>query len=231
MNLSRKLALAVALSFALPLAARADAEQDAIVKDLLAGNKLYAQGVASGLPDIGPARRTALASAQNPKAIVLGCADSRVPPEHVFRQGLGDVFVTRIAGNVPMSGMVASIEYAVEHLGTKVLLVMGHQSCGAVKAAVAEYDAAAAGTHTALTPDLFHLVDEILPAVDWAVKTHQRDVLDASVHMNARMAAQTLLDRSEVVRTAWKQGELKIVVGYYNLGTGVVTLERDVELR
>jgi carbonic anhydrase len=231
MILSRKLALAVALSFALPLAARADAEQDQIVKDLLAGNKLYAQGATSGLPDIGPTRRSALVAGQNPKAIVLGCADSRVPPEHVFRQGLGDVFVTRIAGNVPMSGMIASIEYAVEHLGTKVLFVMGHQSCGAVKAAVAEYDAVAAGTHTALTPDLFHLVDAILPAVDWAVKTHQKDVLDASIHMNARMAAQSLLDQSEVVRTAWEKGELKIVVGYYNLGTGLVTVEKDVELR
>src|SRR5690242_1822930 len=133
MNLSRKLALAVALSFALPIAARADAEQDQIVKDLLAGNKRYAQGATSGLPDIGPTRRSALVAGQNPKAIVLGCADSRVPPEHVFRQGLGDVFVTRIAGNVPMSGMIASIEYAVEHLGTKVLFVLGHQSCGAVK--------------------------------------------------------------------------------------------------
>jgi carbonic anhydrase len=231
MNLSRKLALAVALVVALPFAAGATSEQDQVVKELLAGNRLFAQGVTSGLPDVGPARRSELVASQSPKAIVLGCADSRVPPEHVFRQGLGDIFVTRIAGNVPMSGMIASVEYGVEHLGTKVLLVMGHHGCGAVKAAVAEQDAVAHGTHTALTADLKSLVGEILPAVNWAVTTRQRDVLDASIHMNARLAAQHLLDRSEVVRHAWETGELKVLVGVYDLATGVVTIEKDVELR
>jgi carbonic anhydrase len=216
----KKLAVA-ALAFALPLAALATPEQDAILDDLREGNALYARDSRSGFPGIDSARRASLVAAQNPKAIVLGCSDSRVPPEHIFRQGLGDLFVARIAGNVPMSGIVASVEYAVEHLHTPVLLVLGHASCGAVKATIDQL-AAPGG----LTPDLQALVDEIIPSVLEAQRRHPEDLLGATIEVNAHQAAEHLVERSNVVREAFERGELEIVVGLYALDTGKVKLER-----
>lgn len=198
------------------------ASQKAIIEDLLDGNLAFAKNKRSGLPDIGPARRAELVAGQAPKAIILSCSDSRVPPEHVFRQGLGDVFVSRVAGNVPLEGEVASIEYAVEHLKVPVLMVLGHSSCGAVTAAVQQSQAG-----TELTPALTALVNEIMPAVTQAEASlpPNGDLVDATIHVNARLAATHLLERSAVVREAVEVGSLKVLVGIYELASGLVTLE------
>ena len=195
---------------------------DQIVEDLLDGNRAFARGRKSRLPEIGPERRAELVAGQAPKAIILSCSDSRVPPEHVFRQGLGDIFVSRVAGNVPLTGEIASIEYAVEHLKVPVLLVLGHSSCGAVTAAVAQSQAA-----TELTPALTALVNEIMPAVTEAERMLPAgsDLVDATIHVNARLAASSLLERSAVVREAAEAGHLKVVVGIYDLASGLVALE------
>lgn len=220
MNSKTKLAaVAVVLALSLPVAALANEEQDLILKDLSYGNALFVRDSKYGFPAIDSARRTFLTTGQNPKAIVLSCVDSRVPPEHVFRQGLGDIFVARIAGNVPMSGMIASVEYAVEHLHTPVLVVMGHGSCGAVKATVDQL-----GAPGGLTPDLQALVNEIMPAVLEARSHHPADLVAESVKVNAWDAARNLVKRSAVVREAFESGELKIVVGIYDLATGAVKL-------
>ena len=135
------LALLLALHLrTLALDARVAAEQDAVIEELLEGNEAFAHGVTISRSQISAdLRRSTDLSSQKPKAIVLSCADSRVPVEHVFRQGVGDLFVVRLAGNVPMKlgGTIASVEYALEHIGTpKVLVVLGHAKCGAVKSTI-----------------------------------------------------------------------------------------------
>lgn len=196
--------------------------QKAIIEDLLDGNLAFAKNKRNGLPDIGPARRAELVAGQAPKAVILSCSDSRVPPEHVFRQGLGDVFVSRVAGNVPLEGEIASIEYAVEHLKVPVLMVLGHSSCGAVTAAVQQ-----SRSGTELTPALTALVNEIMPAVTQAEANlpANGDLVDATIHVNARLAVTHLLARSAVLREAEEAGTLKVLVGIYELASGLVTLE------
>lgn len=224
MRSKNHLVLALALAIALPFTALADEAQDQIVAELLAGNAAFASDSAAPLPDVSSSRRAALVAAQHPKAAVLSCADSRVPPEHVFRQGLGDLFVERIAGNVAMSGMIASAEYAVEHLGVHVLVVLGHHKCGAVAAAV---DQVTSPSPAPLTKDLSRLVDEIEPAVlsAQAKLAPGGDLAHDAVHANARLAAQNLVERSKLLRDAVRSGELTIVVAVYDLATGVVTPE------
>ncbi len=219
------LALLLTLALALPLAARAQAvttaaTQDQIVAELLWNNFLYAHGLPVFPQDVSPRLRQSLVAAQAPKAIILSCADSRVPPEHVFRQGLGKIFISRIAGNVPMIGEIATIEYAVEHLGVPVLMVLGHTSCGAVKAAVGQYT-----TPSELSPALTALVDEIMPAVVAAAAQHPADLVGATVHENAHQAAERLLARSTIVREAVESGKLRVLVAVYDLSTGLVTVD------
>lgn len=210
---------------ALALDARVVEEQHEILEELLEGNEAYAAGVTITKPQISAdRRRTTDALGQKPKAVVLSCADSRVPVEHVFRQGIGDLFVIRLAGNVPMplGGTIASIEYAIEHVGTpRVLVVLGHAKCGAVKSAI-EVREGGAAAFAALTPELQALVAEISPAVEEAEAHPVPDLLTAAVHVNAELAAKNLLARSEVVRHAVETGELKLVLGYYHLDTGRV---------
>ncbi|HEY7392870.1 MAG TPA: carbonic anhydrase [Bryobacteraceae bacterium] len=114
---------------------------DTALTRLLDGNQRYARHKERH-PDQSAARQKELAGGQHPFAVILGCADSRVPPELLFDQGLGDLFVIRVAGNIVDDAVLGSIEYAVEHLGTKLILVLGHENCGAVSAAVEGGEAA-----------------------------------------------------------------------------------------
>lgn len=109
---------------------------DEALAKLVAGNTRFVEGK-QAQKDVGNTRRTELTKGQQPFAVILSCSDSRVPPEHIFDQGLGDIFVVRVAGNVADSIELGSVEYAAEHLGSPLILVLGHQMCGAVKATVA----------------------------------------------------------------------------------------------
>jgi carbonic anhydrase len=219
------LALLVLPLRTLALDSRVAAEQDAILEELLEGNEAYAHGVTVSRSQISAdLRRSTDLYGQKPKAIVLSCADSRVPVEHVFRQGVGDLFVVRLAGNVPMKlgGTIASVEYAIEHIGTpKVLVVLGHAKCGAVKSTI-EVREGGEAAFAALTPELQALVAEIAPAVEEAEGHPTPDLLSAAIHENAELAAKHLVARSEVVRHAVESGEVRIVIGYYHLDTGAV---------
>ena len=155
------------------------------------------------------ARRTVLTSGQAPYAIILSCADSRVVPEFAFDSGLGEIFVIRVAGNVANTSSVASIEYAVAHLGTKLIVVLGHESCGAVTAAIGGGDNG---------PNLNHLLGLIQPAVA-ACKGHS---VNDTVKKNAQLTVEELKARSEIISKA-AEGDLKIVSAYYTLGSGQVT--------
>ncbi len=148
-------------------------------------------------------------SGQSPFAIALSCADSRVLPEAVFDCDLGDLFVVRVAGNIANTSSIASIEYAVAHLGTKLIVVLGHESCGAVGAALAGGDNGY---------NLNHLCAHIAPAVASAGSTEVADV----VKENAKLNAFELINRSTIISNAVKNDGVKIVSGYYNFASGEV---------
>ncbi len=155
-------------------------------------------------------RRSSLTGGQEPYAIVLSCADSRVVPELAFDTGLGELFVVRVAGNVANNSSIASMEYAVAHCGSKVIVVMGHQSCGAVTAAKAGGD----NGH-----NLNHLLSHITPAL--AAADSDASINDI-VKINAKLTAQELLNRSSIIGDAVKAGTVKVVPAYYNLDSGKV---------
>jgi carbonic anhydrase len=185
---------------------------------------LFSVGLPPGPGDVSPRLRACLdANGQHPKGIILSCIDSRIPPELVFRQGLGDFFVSRIAGNVPLVGEIASVEYAVEHIGVPLVFVLGHTKCGAVNTAAASFEDPTI-THT---PALTTLVDEILPAIEASAVSLAPPVADRvkAVHVNAQLAAFNLLDRSEAVCAKVREGKTRVVVGVYDQASGRVTLE------
>lgn len=155
-------------------------------------------------------RRNTLVSGQEPYAIVLSCADSRVVPELAFDTGMGELFVVRVAGNVANNSSIASIEYAVAHCGSQVIVVLGHQSCGAVTAAAAGGD----NGH-----NLNHLLSHITPAL--AASGEGASITDI-VKKNAELTAQELVSRSSIISSFVADGKVKILPAYYNLDTGKV---------
>jgi len=160
-------------------------------------------------------RREEIAKGQHPFAVVLGCADSRVPPEVVFDQGLGDLFVIRVAGEVAPPEVIGSIEYAVEHLGCRTVIVLGHERCGAVEAALG----APAGSST--EGNLDKLISEILPAIE-QIDRKSPDALDAAVRANAKAVAKTIVSRSKMLGDLSHKGDVEIIPARYDLDTGQV---------
>ena len=151
-------------------------------------------------------------SPQHPIAVVLSCSDSRVPPEIAFDQGVGDLFVVRAAGNTYDRLALQSIEYAVEHLGAKLIVVMGHEQCGAVKAALASYPDPHAGP----------MLVNIYPAVR-ATEHRPRDRWSNTVNENAILVAKRLAEEPAFAGRI-KRGELKVTAARYDMGTGAVTI-------
>ena len=190
---------------------------------LIEGNRRFVEGEPPQ-GDRSAARRAELKGGQHPFAAVVGCADSRVPPEIVFDQGLGDLFVVRIAGNVADTLALASMEYAVEHLHSSLIVVMGHERCGAVKATLDATKAPApAAGHTA---EAHHshipaLVKEIEPAI-WAAKGRTGPELDACIESNVEHSAGQITSRSDIIRQFVANGKVQIVGGVYDLDTGRV---------
>ena len=181
------------------------------LKELMAGNERYC-AKAMTHPHQSAARRTELAKTQHPFAVVLGCADSRVPPEIIFDQGLGDLFVVRVAGNAPSDEVIASIEYAVEHLGAKLIVVLGHQRCGAVAATL---EGGAAPGH------LDSLVKRIQPAVNKA-KSRGGDVLDNAVRINVQESVALLKNSKPLLAGLAHEGKIRIIGARYDLDSGKV---------
>jgi carbonic anhydrase len=161
----------------------------------------------------GAARRAEVSQGQNPLAVILACSDSRVPPELLFDQGIGDLFVVRVAGNVVDPHTLGSIEYAIEHLGTQLIVVLGHERCGAVTAA---RSAVAAGGEA--PGNIQSLVAEIAPSV---LATAGQSV-DATAQANVRHSIERLLGGSALLREA-AGNPLQIVAGWYDLDSGEVS--------
>lgn len=165
------------------------------------------------------ARRVAQVEAQHPIAAILACADSRVPPEIIFDQGAGDLFVSRDAGNVVSNYGLASFEFAVKMLGVPLILVLGHSGCGAVAAALQ-----ASTGRQELPGHLPELVKAIEPAVIAARGKQPSDSLAASIEENVRLGMQRLKTQSEIIGGAVASGKVAINGGVYDLATGSVTL-------
>src|SRR5204862_6288496 len=159
-------------------------------------------------------RRAALANNQHPFATIVSCSDSRVPLEIVFDQGLGDLFIVRVAGNVINDEGLGSIEYSVDHLGTRLILVLGHQSCGAVKAA--RETIAAKGKAPG---HIQSLVTAIKPAVEATAK----DDLETTIKANVKHVVDTLRASTPILKAKVDSGDVKVIGGYYSLDTGAVT--------
>jgi len=183
------------------------------VSKLKEGNGRYTSGNLQH-PGQTTERRAELTKDQHPFAVILSCSDSRVPPEIVFDQGLGDLFVVRVAGNVIDDHGLGSIEYAVDHLGTRLIVVLGHQSCGAVKAA--KETVAAKGKAPG---HIQSLVTAIKPVVEATAK----DDLETTVKANVKHVVQALRSSTPILKAKVDSGEVQVIGGYYSLDTGAVT--------
>jgi carbonic anhydrase len=198
------------LAGARPLLAQSNLSPDAALQELMDGNRRFISGRLTSFEEDLTILKQKTIDKQEPFASVLACADSRVPVELLFDQSIGHVFVTRVAGNVVTPEIIASLEYGAAVLGTEVILVMGHANCGAVKATIQAKEVP--GQISALYP-------HIQPAVDQAGPD-----LEATTKANAKIQAALLRQASTVIAGMLKEKKLKVVAGYYDIGTGVVTI-------
>jgi carbonic anhydrase len=198
------------LTLDLAASAQTALSPEAALQLLLDGNRRFAEGRMTSFDEDLTVLKAKTAEKQEPFAALLSCADSRVPVELIFDQSIGHLFVTRVAGNIATSAMIASLEYGVAVLGTKAIIVLGHANCGAVKASIEAK--AVPGQISALYP-------YIRPAVDQAGPD-----LDAAIKANAKIQAALLRQSSPVLAEHIKQNQLKIVAGYYDLASGIVAV-------
>jgi len=194
----------------------------AALQRLREGNLRFVNDACVNASATSAARRDDLTSGQEPFAIILGCSDSRAPAEILFDQGLGDLFVIRVAGNIVASSQVASIEFAVERFGTQLVVVLGHSGCGAVEATITELGLPLEQQH----PNLRSIVDRIRPAVATLLDTDLRDQPEALLHhavrANIRASAGYLRTGSEILKQLVRDDKLLIVGAEYSLETGEV---------
>ena len=208
------IALSAALTLGVVLTGSGATPEDGIAR-LKAGNARFVANPSEALT-IDAASRAALARGQAPFATVVSCADSRVPPEVIFHAGLGELFVVRAAGHVADHSVLASIEYGAEHLHTPLVVVMGHEMCGAVKAAVETPPG------TSLGPNLDYLLKAIRPAVARTAGQPADVRLRAAILENVEETINDLVTKSSVLRHLSDAGMVKLIGAYYELASGRV---------
>ena len=216
------------VAFSLPDKAREAASKtllprlsaDEALKELMAGNARFSAGRPSN-PRRGPEDFAAVEGGQNPTAVVIGCADSRVPPELLFDVGVGDLFIVRVAGNV-ISGAGAavkgSIEYAIAELDVPLIFVLGHSGCGAVKSAVKHIDA-----KDSLPGAINDLVTLVKPAVN-RVHGQAGDLVDNATRANVQIGVERVRGLEPIIAPRVRAGQVQVTGGVYDLRTGRVTL-------
>ena len=186
------------------------------------GNRRFASNVRGRAPLDTQRRRTELAEGQEPFAIILGCSDSRVPAEIVFDQGLGDLFVIRVAGNIVASSQIGSVEFAAERFGTPLVVVLGHSRCGAVLATLEELTR----PREKQSRNLRSIVDRIRPSVEGLLATELRHdsetLVRHAVRANIRASANQLRHGSDVLEELVEKGRVLVVGAEYSLESGVV---------
>jgi carbonic anhydrase len=191
------------------------------IATLTKGNGRYTS-VSRQHPGQTSKRRGGLAKTQRPFAAILSCSDSRVPPEIVFDQGLGDLFVVRVAGNVINDNVLGSIEYAVEHLGVRLILVMGHQRCGAVQAAKETM----AANRTAPGH-----IESLVQAIKPAVQSTANCDLETTIKANVKHVVDCLRSSIPILKSKVDSGHVQVIGGYYSLDTGSVSFLNDPATR
>lgn len=224
-NLTGKLTIAVAtlaasVGLAFASAGTAGVGADEALQKLIDGNKRFVEAKMNSTSMCDATARGKLAKSQHPFAIILSCSDSRVPPELIFDQALGEIFVIRVAGNVADPVVLGSIEYAAEHLGSHLIMVLGHERCGAVTATV--------NAKGKPEGNLGAIVKAIEPAAKEAKKIAKgkpaEEVVECAVDVNAKLVAASLTKRSKVLAEELKSGKIKVVAAKYDLDDGTVSL-------
>jgi carbonic anhydrase len=193
------------------------------IKRLKEGNQRFVSGVRSIETIVKQSQRAEFIVGQTPFAIILGCSDSRVPAELIFDQGLGDLFVIRVAGNIVAPSQVGSVELATELFGTQLVVVLGHSMCGAVKATIDELERPS----DEKSSNVLSIVNRIRPAVEPLLDTELRNdpdkLLESCIHANILAATNHLMHGSQMLENLVQQGKLKIVGAEYSLETGYVS--------
>ncbi|HET6421217.1 MAG TPA: carbonic anhydrase [Geobacteraceae bacterium] len=223
MILTRTASIIAALSISCAAATASEGvgvSADEALQKLMDGNRSFVEQKMTNQERSNKSVRESLSKGQKPYAIVLSCSDSRVPPEIIFDKGLGEIFVVRVAGNVPDPIVLGSIEYAAEHLGSPLIMVLGHERCGAVTAAVD-----AKGKPEG---NIGAIVGEIAPAVAQAKKEYKgkdkSQLVETAIDDNIRLVEASLTQKSPVIRHLVHEGKVRIVAAKYDLDDGKVTL-------
>ena len=190
------------------------AKVDEILQKLLDGNDRFVKSSSVHKHQTQEDRYNTANNGQHPIAIVLGCADSRVPPEIIFDQGIGDLFVIRVAGNILDDIVLASIEFGVKKLDIKLVLILGHENCEAVRSATQDAE------HASYTQSI---VDKIQPAVEKA-KSQKGDLLINSIKNNIQMVGKELMDSSPVLADCVKNHNVRIIGAYYHMCSGKIDI-------
>ncbi len=192
------------------------------LKKLQDGNKRFVCDEAGSIARTCKIRRNELLEGQKPFAVILGCSDSRVPAEIVFDEGLGEIFVIRVAGNIVAPSQIGSVEYAVETFGTRLVVVMGHSQCGAVKATISELEQPTENRSLHLRA----IVDRIRPSVEVLLESNvdatADELLELAIRSNIRASANHLRHGSAILENLIEQNELLIVGAKYCLESGEV---------
>jgi carbonic anhydrase len=184
------------------------------------GNRRFVSDVLAGGANRGSLRRDELVKVQEPFAIVLGCSDARVPAEIVFDQGIGDLFVIRVAGNIVAPSQIGSVEFAASRFGTRLVVVLSHSQCGAVEATLQELERPSESR----SPNLRAIVDRIRPSVETLLDAdvHPEVLMERAVRANCRASAGHLRHGSRILEQLIDQEGLMVVGAEYSLATGEV---------
>lgn len=188
-------------------------KNDALAR-LIEGNKRFVSGEVLH-PHQDAERRKEVSQGQKPFAVVVGCSDSRVPPEIIFDQGIGDLFIIRVAGNIVDDVALGSIEYAVEHLGCELVVVLSHSKCGAVTATVKGGEAHG---------HIESIAKIILPAVEKA-RNQQGDIVENAIINNMNLVIERIKNAEPILAKSIKEGKLKVIGAYYDIDTGIVRFD------
>ena len=187
------------------------------------GNRRFVAGERGDANSVSEARRAELVGGQNPFAAIVACSDSRVPVELLFDQGLGDLFVIRVAGNIVAPSQIGSVEFAAAQLGTRLVVVLGHSNCGAIDAALQ----AIASSGEAASPNLRAIVDSIRPALEPLVATGSDVDLAEAVAANVRQSVLQLRESSSILQDFENAGDIMIVGAEYSIESGEVEFFDD----
>jgi len=200
---------------------------DKALKLLIDGNKRYVSATEDGAELTITTKRQSIEDGQNPFAVILGCSDSRVPAELVFNRGLGDLFVIRVAGNIVAPSQIGSVEFACQHFGTQLVVVLGHSHCGAINATVESL----MSNPDDLSPNVASIVDRVTPAVLPIYQRQQFKDKDDLIHQAMRANVTQSLDglqmRSRILRRMVDKGQIRIVGAEYSIETGIVDFHLD----